>query len=425
MTDVLHEQLAWLADTVDVPPLDVADVLVRGHRRRRRAAAAVAAAVCVVGAGVGISAAALLPGHGGRTALRTATAGEAPQPTEARLRQVAAEATPPIVLSRVDTLPGGPATLPGADEQARGCCAEPWGAPGRTSLGEVGNGATGDPVRITWTAVSPALSDFEGDRLASGWSPPDPDPAPAPAPADSTKVGSGRDRGTAWATYSYGGGLHTVVWSRDGGLALLSGPGGPADPALRDRLVQVGRALLAPRPQSTPPPDGTSGPGLGLVTVPPLLRPRLVAAAHRNAGQLPADGDLLARADDGGGGLELLVGHVSPDGVECTVGYSQQMPASSFGMCGGGEPDGGRTVSDLAQSSGRPGHGGFLSGRLPAGTTTVRVSEPGTTTVTAPAFDGGPRWGHACFFLIGWSGRAGATVEALAGNRVIATGRTT
>jgi hypothetical protein len=248
MTDVLHEQLAGLADTVDVPPLDLADVLARGRRRRRRTAAALTAAVVVGVTGAGVAAASFLPGRTGHSALQTATSGEAPQPTEARLRQVAAQATPPIVLTQVTTSPGGPATLPGPDEQARGCCAEPWGAPGRTSAGEVGNGPTRDPVRITWTAVSPALSDFEGDRLASGWGPPD--PGPAPAPADSTKVSAGRDHGTAWATYSYGGSLHTVVWARDGGLAILSESGGPADTAIVDRLVHVGRALLAAPPRA-------------------------------------------------------------------------------------------------------------------------------------------------------------------------------
>lgn len=166
----------------------------------------------------------------------------APTPSESRLREVAAHAAPPMNISEVASFAAGPVTLPGPDEQKRGCCARPWGAPGRTSQGEVGNGRTEDAVHITWTAVSPALADAEGDRLASGWSPPDPNPVPLPD--DAVKVESGSADGVSWSVYAYQGSMHAVVWAGDGGLALAYAPAKPADAQAAQRLVDTGRALL-------------------------------------------------------------------------------------------------------------------------------------------------------------------------------------
>jgi hypothetical protein len=192
-------------------------------------------------------------------------------------------------------------------------------------------------------------------------------------------------------------------------------------------LVLVAFVVHAPRAGThggtltSVPTAGASEPDLGIETVPNLLRPHLVDVAERNAGRAPTQADVLAKAPAGADGdVEMLVGHISAAGTACIVGYSRQVPTSSFGTCGGSGSGSQTGITDVARFSGRPGRPGFISGRVPPGTTAVRVTAQGFNTVTTPAYSAGTRWGNACYFVVTWDGPRETTVEALAGDRPIA-----
>lgn len=252
MTDTLDKALRDLASSVPVVPVDVRAVSRLAARRRTRGLAAMSGAA---GAAAAIALAASAVGLGTNSPADNgpfAAASSAPQPSEARLREVAAGSTPPIIISALTLFPAGPVPPPTTDAAQPG--ARAWGAPGRSQSREVTNGPAGDATTVAWTVVTPALSDDEGDQLARGGPP---DPAPRPMPG-AERIGRDSDNGVHWSAWSSGGGLSVAVWADNGGLAWLSEPAVRDARADAERLIAAGKALLNGRPAQGATPNDAS-----------------------------------------------------------------------------------------------------------------------------------------------------------------------